>query len=412
MTLFQLISFILLLVAIFGYVNHRFIHLPNVIGIAVIGMVASMITVIGSRYAPDLTEHAKSFVSQIDFASMLLHGILGLLLFAGGLHTSLDNIAKEKWTIIPLATIGVVTSTFVFSMGFYLLLQWFDIALPYVYCLLFGALISPTDPIAVLAVMSKVGVPKSLETRITGESLFNDGTGVVVFLTVLSMIEPGKASSATHVLVLFLSEVFGGLGTGAILGFLGVWMLRGVNSYAVEILMTLAMATAGYAFAELIHVSAPITVVLMGLMVGNHGKNSAMSEETRHRLFDFWEVVDELLNLLLFGLIGLEMIVLPFSPELIAIGIGAIVISLISRLTSIAGPVLLTPRLKQHAVVTLSLMTWGGLKGGISIALALSLPDIPGRDVIITSTYAIVVFSILVQSLTLQGLCKRLLSKI
>ncbi|GAB3538055.1 sodium:proton antiporter [Noviherbaspirillum agri] len=406
-TALQIIGGIVFLIALFGYLNHRFIRLPDAIGITAFGMAASVAAVIASAYFPAFADSVRQIVSRIDFANTLLHGILGMLLFAGSMHIRFDQIRQEKWSILLLATVGVALSTAIVGAMFFLAAKLLGHPVPLLQCLLFGALISPTDPVAVLAILKRTGVPKSLEIRIAGESLFNDGTGVVVFLTLLGLATgTGHSASFGGTALLFATEVLGGVVFGVVAGYAGFLMLRDVDSYAVEILITVAMATAGYAAAEALHVSAPIAVVVMGLITGNHGKQRAMSEVTQMRLFEFWEVLDELLNLVLFGLIGLEMVVLTYSVDHAVIGIAAIAIVLAARLLSIAGPILATPRLRAVADVTLPVMAWGGLRGGISIALALSLPDMAGKELILSSTYAVVIFSLLVQALTLGKLAR------
>src|SRR5664279_1939407 len=409
MTGFQLLGGVIALVAVFGYFNHRFVKLPDAIGITAISVVVSIVAVIAGHVDPALAIAVKRAIAGFDFPATLLHGVLGLLLFAGSLHIQADDIAQEKWLILVLATIGVLVSTAVVGAGFFAITQGLGLDVPLLYCLLFGALISPTDPVAVLAVIRRVGVPKSLETRIAGESLFNDGTGVVVFLTLLVLATSGARVDVGATALLFATEVIGGTLYGLAVGYLGFRMLRSIDSYPVEILITLALATAGYAIAEAIHVSAPIAVVLMGLIVGNRGKREAMSDQTQQRLFDFWEVLDELLNLLLFGLVGLQMMTLTFSAAQFAAAGCAIVVVLIARLVSVSGPLLATPRLRLLRGPAIAIMTWGGLRGGISIALALSLPEFGGRETVISSTYAVVIFSILVQALTLQRVIARVL---
>jgi CPA1 family monovalent cation:H+ antiporter len=411
MTAFHVISGVILLVAVFGYFNHRFFGLPDAIGITAIGIIASVAAAVAGSYDHEVIEVAERMFERIDFSETLFHGILGLLLFAGSLHVNIDDIAREKWLILALATLGVLLSTLLVGSGFYAAARLIGVPLGFQYCLLFGALISPTDPIAVLAVLKRLGVPKSLETRIAGESLFNDGTGVVVFLTLLGVATSGEAFSPGATVALFATEVVGGVAVGVVAGYLGFLMLRGVDSHPVEILITLALATAGYAAAEAAGVSAPIAVVLMGLIVGNHGKRAAMSEATRQRLFGFWEVLDELLNLLLFGLIGLAMLTLSFSIQQFLAALAGIVIVVAARLLSISGPILAAPRLREHWRTTLTIMTWGGLRGGISIALALALPAFEGRETVISTTYAVVIFSILVQALSLQRVARRVLSR-
>lgn len=280
--------------------------------------------------------------------------------------------------------------------------------MPMIQCLMFGALISPTDPIAVLGLLKSLGVSKELETKIAGESLFNDGTGVVVFITLLGLSSGEMPVSASSVTLLLLTEVAGGVFVGLAIGTLGVLMLKAVDSYAVEILITLAMATGGYALADALHTSAPIAVVLMGLIVGNQGKRLAMSEETRHHLFSFWKLVDELLNLVLFGLIGIEFIALSLSASALFPGLVAILLVLLARWISVGLPVAAMRPFQHFAPHTITILTWGGLRGGISIALALSLPSVQGREIILAATYGVVIFSILVQALTLRPLIRRL----
>ena len=409
MTSFQILALLVSLVAVFGYLNHRFVKLPDAIGITAIGVVVSIAAVVLARFDTPVADAVKTVVDGIDFPALLLHGVLGPLLFAGSLHLGIADIVAEKWLILALATFGVLLSTAIVGFGFFAATQALGITVPLLPCLLFGALISPTDPVAVIAVLKRLGVPKSLETRIAGESLFNDGTGVVIFVTLLGLTAaPGPIDPAATAL-LFATEVIGGTAFGLAAGHLGFLMLRRVDNYPLEILITIAMATGGYALAEALHVSAPIAVVLMGLIVGNRGRREAMSEQTRTRLFDFWEVLDELLNLLLFGLIGLEMMTLSFSVLQLSAAVLGIVIVLIARLLSVSGPLLLTRRLRTVRKAAIVVMTWGGLRGGISIALSLSLPNFDGRATVVATTYAIVIFSILVQALTLQRVIVRVL---
>ncbi|HSD95951.1 MAG TPA: sodium:proton antiporter [Sulfuricaulis sp.] len=408
MSLFHAMGLIVTLVALFGYLNYRVTRLPDIIGITAIGLVVSIIVAIIGTYNPAVANWAQRAVVGIDFYEVVFHGMLGMLLFAGSLHVNLGDITREKWVILVLATVGVVLSTAIVGAGFYLSGKLLGFELPLINCLLFGALISPTDPIAVLGILRKVGVPKTLETKIAGESLFNDGTGVVVFLTLLSLVTGGHDVSTSEVLILLAEEVVGGVVVGLALGFLGYYLLKGIDSYAVEILITLALATAGYAVADSLHTSAPIAVVLMGLVVGNQGKEFAMSEQTRQHLFSFWELIDELLNLLLFGLIGLEVIALSLSVNQLLPGIIAIPIVLLARWVSVGLPVMAMSRFRVFTPNTIKIMTWGGLRGGISVALALSLPLMPGRETIIAATYVVVIFSILVQALTMGRLVRRL----
>jgi len=400
-------SLIVTLVALFGYLNHRFIRLPDTIGITAIGLLAALGVTAFGAYDPAVVKWAARTVENIDFSEVVFHGMLGMLLFAGSLHIDLGDIDREKWTILLLATIGVVLSTCIVGAAFYGACRLFGIELPLIYALLFGALISPTDPIAVLGILRNVGVPKSLETKIAGESLFNDGTGVVLFLTLSGIAFGGHDASAPQVLLLLGTEIVGGVLVGLGVGLAGFYLLRGIDSYAVEIMITLAMATAGYSVAESLHTSAPIAVVVMGLLVGNHGKRFAMSEHTREHLSSFWNLTDELLNLLLFGLIGIEIIALVSPAAHIAPALIAIPIVLAARLASVGLPVLALRLFREFSPNTVKIMTWGGLRGGISLALALSLPHFPGREPIVAATYAVVIFSILVQALSIGPLVRR-----
>ncbi len=409
MTAFQIISALVGVVAVFGYLNHRLVRLPDAIGITATGVLVSLAAVVLGRIDPPLVQGVRQVVANVDFGGILLHGILGPVLFAGSLQISFKDIARDKGLILTLATAGVAAATVLVGVSFWMATRLAGVGIPLLHSLLFGALIAPTDPIAVLAILRQVGVPKRLETLIVAESLFNDGTGVVVFITILGLTAGGSATPAGTA-ALFITQVVGGIAFGALVGYVGVLMIRGVNSYGIEILITVAMATAGYAAAEAAQISAPIAVVMMGLMVGNKGR-WAMGEETRSRLFVFWEVLDELLNLLLFGLIGLEIITLDFSPRDTVIGAAAIVIVLAARLLSVAGPILFTARLRALRRSTLTIMTWGGLRGGISIALALSLPAIAGRERMVFATYAVVIFSILVQAPSLRAVVRRALDR-
>jgi monovalent cation:H+ antiporter, CPA1 family len=406
--LFEVAGIILTATALFGYINYRFLGLPDTLGMTAVGLlVSAMLTIIGFGN-PVVAVYARNVIAGINFPEVVFHGMLSLLLFAGALHVQLRAIARHALWIAALATVGVLLSTVLVGFGFYYALQALGRPLELSWCLLFGALISPTDPIAVLSVLKHAGAPKTLETQITGESLFNDGTGVVTFLAILGIATGTMHPSASSVALLLLTEVAGGLLLGAALGYLGVLLLKGVDSYAVEIMITLALATAGYSLAEHLHVSAPLAVVVAGLLVGNIGASSAMSESTRTRLFPFWELLDDLLNLVLFGLIGLEVVALSLRLNHIWVGLAALPIVLVARWISVGAPSALLRRfidLSPHAV---KIMTWGGLRGGISIALALTLPEFAGRDMIISATYIVVIFSLLVQATTLGPFIKAL----
>ena len=406
MSLFDIIAVLITLTALFSYINYCYLKLPTTIGVMLIGLVMSVALILLKIVGLDFTTQAQLIISEIDFNQTLMQGMLSFLLFAGALHINLDDLAKQKWLISSLATVGVVFSTFIIGTLFWLLLIWVDINLAYIYCLLFGALISPTDPIAVLAILRTVGAPKSLETKITGESLFNDGVGVVVFILVASIAIGGNDVTAGSVITLFLEEVIGGVIYGLVLGFITYWMMKQVDNYQVEILLTLALVTGGYASAIALHISGPIAVVVAGLMIGNHGRLLAMSSVTQEHLDTFWELIDEILNAILFVLIGLEVLILNFSFNILGIGMLTILIVLLGRFISVGLPVILLRYRQEFSPHAIKILTWGGLRGGISVALALSIPASPEREIILSVTYCVVVFSILVQGLTIGKLIR------
>jgi CPA1 family monovalent cation:H+ antiporter len=406
-TVFQTISAVLALAALASYVNHRFIRLPANMGLMVIGLALSLGFVLLGKLGLYDVARASVFVRSIDFSDTLLHGMLAFLLFAGALHVDLSELASQKLPIAVLSTIGVLISTFLAGGLFWLGAMAMGVEFSFLYALLFGALISPTDPIAVLGILKQVGAPKNLEINITGESLFNDGIGVVVFLTILGVIISGTPPQAGQITLFLLEEAVGGAGLGLILGWSVYHLLRSVDAYQVEVLLTLALAAGGYALAERLHVSAPIAIVVAGLAIGNHGRALAMSDKTREHLDKFWELLDEMLNAVLFVLIGIEVIVLKLDAHLVALGGVAIVAVLLGRFVSVGLPIGVLRFRHAFSPGVVKILTWGGLRGGISIALALSLPSTPERDVILTATYIVVVFSVLVQGLTLGALIRR-----
>ncbi len=407
MSLFNVVALLLTLSALFSYFNHRYLKLPTAIGLLSIALAMSLGMLLLGQWGFGLEEDARLLLGSVDFNATLLGGMLSFLLFAGSLHVNLADLIRHKWTIGTLATVGVVLSTLLIGGALWAVLQLFELSIPFLYCLLFGALISPTDPIAVLAILKSSGAPKSLEAKISGESLFNDGVGVVVFLVLLEIAVGGEEFSLGHVGALLGQEALGGAVLGLALGYLAFLMLKSVDNYQVEILITLALVTGGYALAGKLHLSGPIAVVVAGLLVGNHGRLLAMSERTREHLDTFWELVDEILNAVLFVLIGLELLVLTIDWKAVAISLLAIPIVLAARWITVALPVLILGVRRPFSPGAVRILTWGGLRGGISVALALSLPPGPERPVILAVTYAVVVFSIIVQGLTIGPLVKR-----
>lgn len=411
MTFFESTAAILTLTAAGGYLNHKYIKLPATIGLMAFSFLMSLLAILLNKMGWVDLSVASAFVGQIDFSEVLLHGMLSFLLFAGALHINLDDLNEVKWSVATLATIGVVMSTFITGT-----LTWWGaglvgLNLPYLYALLFGALISPTDPIAVLSILKEVGIAKRLYVKIGGESLFNDGIGVVVFLTILGLATGEHKLELSSVALLLAQEAVGGAVLGLLLGWLAYRLLRSIDFYKVEALLTLALATGGYALAEHLHVSGPIYMVTAGLVVGNHGRNFGMSENTRARLDDFWELLDEILNAVLFILIGLEVIVITITNQHILLGVMAVAAVLVGRIVSVGAPISLMYPSRFFDWRMVGLLTWGGLRGGLSIAMALALPAGPEKSVILPITYVVVLFSILCQGLTFKSSLKFLVKK-
>jgi CPA1 family monovalent cation:H+ antiporter len=347
-------------------------------------------------------------LASIDFSEALLQGMLGFLLFAGALHVDLRELAKHKWAVMVLASASVVGATLLIGGGSWLLFRAIGVDVPLIYCMLLGALISPTDPVAVLGILKSAKAPKSLEMKITGESLFNDGVAVVVFMLLAGVLAGETSPGLGGALWLFAKEIVGGLAFGLAIGWIALYMIGKTGNYQVEIMVTLALAMSGYAVAEHAHVSAPIAIVVAGLMIGSRGRSTALTEATRYRLDDFWELVDEILNAVLFVIIGLEVLAITMTGEFLLAGLLAIPLVLAARFVSVGLPFQVIRRFRRFEPGLLAILTWGGLRGGISVALALSLPDGDHRDVILTVTYIVVVFSVLVQGLTLGPLVRAL----
>lgn len=411
-------AILLTLAAVFGWVNHKFFKLPTAIGVMLIGLVLSLLLLLLQGVVPGVAEAAENFAESIDFNEALMEGMLSYLLFAGALHVNFNDLRQQTRLVALLASVGVVLSTFLVGTAAYFLFPLFSLEIPYIWCLVFGALIAPTDPVAVLGILKKAGAPKSLETKITGESLFNDGVGVVVYLAVLGIavgsVSHGgdhAASGAGEIAKLFALEVGGGVLWGFVVGMIGFYLLRSIDNYQIEVLITLAMVTAGYRLASEWHISGPLAMVVAGLMIGNHGRYLAMSDITRERLDVFWELIDEVLNAILFLLIGIELFVVQFTGATVGMGIILIAVVLASRYLAVLVPVTLLKRWRTFTPGAVTILTWGGLRGGISVALALGIPRHPEfaaeREVILVCTYIIVIFSIAVQGLTLKPLIQR-----
>ncbi|GAA4363050.1 sodium:proton antiporter [Hymenobacter saemangeumensis] len=410
MELYSALSLLVVLAAAFAYVNHRYMRLPTTIGLMVLGLASSLLVVgLGRLGVVPILDLGK-LVRSLDFSELLMEVMLGFLLFAGALHTDVRSLGQERGAVASLALVGTVLSTLLVAGAMYKLLPLVGLGLPFIDCLLFGALISPTDPIAVLGILRQARIPPQLEIRVVGESLFNDGVGVVIFMSLLQVAHQGADSlSASDMAGLFAREAVGGVLLGAGLGFAGYWLLRSIDQYQVEVLITLALVMGGTALAGGLHTSGPLAMVVAGLIIGTKGRAKGMSDVTREYLDKFWELVDEVLNALLFVLIGLEMLVLHFERLYLAVGLGVVLVVLAIRALSVGLPLALLRPQQRYGLKGLAVLTWGGLRGGISVALALSLPTaLASRDMLIGITYVVVVFSILVQGLSIGKLVQRL----
>ncbi|MFD1255955.1 cation:proton antiporter [Mucilaginibacter terrae] len=409
MNINEIISITIVLAAIFAYINHRFIKWPPTIGIMILSLITSVLLATLGSSRSLLSEKAIQLVTSIDFQDVLMNFMLSFLLFAGAIHIDAEKLKLQGVPVLILATVGILISTFLVGGLTWLVFGWFGKSVPFIYCLLFGSLISPTDPIAVLGLLKAANIPASLELKISGESLFNDGVAVVIFITIAEIARSGGADfTFLDVSKLFLQEAVGGLLFGAVLGYIGFLALRSIDEYKVEVLITLAIVMGGYYAASHLHVSGPLAMVVAGIITGNKSKAEGMSDITRDYLGKFWELIDEILNAVLFLLIGLEILVIKVNITLVLIGATCILVVLLARWVSVIIPVSLMRfkvKFEKHAV---TILTWGGLRGGISVALALSLSNEMHRDEFVLITYIIVVFSILVQGLTIGKLAGKL----
>lgn len=411
MQFYTIITIIISISAVFAYINFRFIKLPVTIGIMVLSLAFSVLLVTIGHYTPSISNNLISIIHSIDFHELLMNMMLSFLLFAGAIHINLADLKKELAPVIILASIGILISTFIIGAIVYYLFIAFNNPIDFLYCLLFGALISPTDPIAVLGILKKAGIAKSMELKISGESLFNDGMAVVVFLAIYQLASPSAgAVSTSDIVELFLIETGGGLLYGLLLGYVGFWLLRSIDSYQVEVLITIAIVMGGYSLAHTLHVSGPLAMVVAGIITGNKGKALAMSDVTRDYLGKFWELIDDILNTILFLLIGFEVLVIKVNATILLIGGIVIVVVLFARWVSVAFPIMLLKLRMKFEKNAIAILTWGGLRGGISVALALSLPSEMYRNEFVTITYVVVIFSIIVQGLTIGKVSKKLMN--
>lgn len=417
MTSYAILSFLSFAAMIIALVNSKISKVQSTIAITAGALVFSLVIVIaGQAGLFDLQPIASKIVSSIDFEAFLLEGVLGLLLFAGGLGVKLDRFKDQKWEIAILAIFGTLISTLIIGFGLYYSLQWIGIDLALIYCLVFGALISPTDPIAVLAIVKNLDAPPRISTQIEGESLFNDGLGLVLFLTLLTFAFGEAEPTFTDISLLFATEAFGGIAYGFLLGLFFHFLISSTNEHSMELLLTLAVPTTGYVIADYLHVSGPLAMVVSGIIIGNWTRKTGFSEESKMHLDNFWELLDEFLNGLLFLLIGLELILFPINHSIIIPALIAVVLVLFARWLSIQSCYFSFMPFRRYNPLSVPILVWGGLRGGLALAMALSIPSgtyidaaqtIDVKDLILWMTYAVVVFSILIQGSTITPLIKK-----
>jgi CPA1 family monovalent cation:H+ antiporter len=419
MSLFDIIAVLMTLAAVFGYINHRYLKLPPTVGLLMISLASSLGIMVLHWIFPrlEIVNEIQKVVGGIDFNEALMHGMLGFLLFAGALHVDLEYFIRRKATIASLSTIGLLISTFLVGWLSWLLFNWLGLHISFLACLVFGSLISPTDPIAVMGTLKTLNAPKDLEANIAGESLFNDGVAVVLFTGLVTLLQAqsghggghGGEFGAPQLAVFFLREAGGGTVLGLFCGYLAYRLMLSIDDYKVEVMLTLALVMGSYSLAWALHVSGPIAVVVAGILIGNRGRALAMSEEVADYLEKFWELLDEILNALLFLLIGVEVLVMSFSGRGLLAGLIVIFIVLFARFVSVLVPISIIGLRSQFPPGVVRILTWAGLRGGISVALALSLTPGPEKNIILSSTYMVVMFSILVQGMTIKKVLKKFL---
>ena len=409
LTPFDAAAILIVLAAVLGYINFRFLKLPASIGLTVMGAIASLLVVAIDRLLPGsaVARDVVAFLAGIDFHTTLMDGMLSFLLFAGALHVDWAEMRRGRWLILALTTLGVLLSTAIVGGGFLLLTQALGYAVPPIWCFVFGALISPTDPVSVMGVLKRTNVSPTLEATVAGESLFNDGVGVVVFVILLGAATSGEAFSIAHAAELFVVEAGGGVALGLAIGWIAFRAMRSIDDYKVEVLISLAVVMGGYALARPLHVSGPVAMAVAGLVTGNAGVAYAMSDTTRDYLHKFWDLIDDMLNAVLFLLIGLEVVTIPQEAGLLMVGLAAIPLALAARALSVLLPLGVIQRGDRRSRVAPVTLIWGGLRGGISVALALGLPDGPARSVVLAATYIVVLFAVIVQGGTIARVLER-----
>ncbi|AIT79518.1 cation:proton antiporter [Novosphingobium pentaromativorans] len=413
LTAFDAAAILIVLAAGLGYFNYRVLKLPSTVGLTVMGTLASLLIVAYDKLVPSssMAEKFGRFLSDIDFSTTLMEGMLSFLLFAGAMHVSWSNMRKGRWPILVFSTVGVVLSTAIVGFAFHYLTMLLGLTVPLMWSLVFGALISPTDPVSVMAVMKRAAMPETLQATVAGESLFNDGIGVVVFTILVSLATGAETFSWSFAIGHFVQEALGGAVLGLVVGWIGYVAMKSIDEYNIEAMISLAVVMGGYSLAMALHVSGPVAMAVAGLIIGNAGVAHAMSDVTRDYIIKFWALIDEILNAVLFLLIGLEVIALEFENTYILAGLGAIVIVLIARMIAVGVPLAAMKRMIDMGPLAFPTLVWGGLRGGISVALALALPASVIRDELLVVTYIVVLFAVVAQGSTISGLIARIRSR-
>ncbi|BAV08497.1 sodium/proton antiporter, CPA1 family [Filimonas lacunae] len=403
MNLYNTFSIVIVLAAVIAYLNQKLLRLPSTIGVMIIAIFISLVLILCSNLFPSFFQDSIALIDSVDFSKMLTGAVLSFLLFAGTIQIRIDDLKNQKLSVLLFSTISVILSTVIVGLLLYLLLQLLGIPIALLHCFLFGALISPTDPVSVLAILKNSGISKSLETKIAGESLLNDGVALVIFFSILHAIRnPDDPVTLTQIAQVFAREALGGLALGLVLGYVGSWALKSIDNYKIEVMITLAIVMGGYNLAGGLGVSGPLTMVSAGIIIGNYGKSYAMSDISRDYLDKFWELIEEILNIMLFALIGFELLLIKHFTFYWTIGLSCIVIVLVARFISIAIPAIFIRLQERLKLRTVLFLTWGGLRGGVSIALALTLTRGLHKDLFLFITYCVVVFSVVVQGLSIE----------
>lgn len=412
MNIYAIFCIILTLAVLIGYINHRFIKIHTTIAITIGALILSLLLIITAELGLiSIEDHVTTLLQKISFHDLVIDGMLSFLLFAGAIRIDLNALKEQKWEITSLAIGGTIASTFIIATLVYYILPLFQVHLPWMYCLLFGALISPTDPIAVLSIFKEMKIPTKFSIIAEGESLFNDGVGIVIFLVLYELIFKHHHLTIEYIPLLFIQQAIGGIVYGGILGFLAFWLIKPATDHKIEMLITLLIVTAGYQFALFLDISGPLAMVTAGIFIGDTGRHFSMSKKTVEILDDFWEMIEEILNIILFLLIGLELLVIKFNIYQISIALLTIPLVLMVRATIVSIPLSLFKRYRSYSKGIVRVLTWGGLRGGLALALALALPPNPYRHLILSMTYAVVTFSIIVQGLTMKPLIQATVKK-